>query len=347
MPSWSALIENAALDQRSTLISWRLFVRHRLDEGKNIEGSWCVMAGSEMRGTNSGEAKEPGLPRDVEARALDQSAPEEADRPGRRFRGSGATAAERNRMLREVRAIEFPLVLRGYDRSAVDRYVEQVNRLIAELEISSSPEAAVRHALDEVGEETRSLLQRAHQTADDITARSRERADRRLEEAEQEAQQMREKAQQETEEARASAQRDAQELRETVQRETAELRAAAAAEVSDLRETAARELEQDRAAAKRDADQTRTSARREAGEQLEAAEAQLAELSRTAETIWRERRRLIEDVKAVGEQLVGIGEVEAKRFPRSDIDAIFAGNLRERAPSVSEPAAGARDAAQA
>ena len=50
-----------------------------------------------------------------------------------------------------------------------------MNRVIAELEISSSPEAAVRHALDEVSEETRELLQRAHQTAEEITARSRSR----------------------------------------------------------------------------------------------------------------------------------------------------------------------------
>ena len=40
------------------------------------------------------------------------------------------------------------------------------------------------------------------------------------------------------------------------------------------------------------------------------------ELARSAETVWRERRRLIEDMRAVGEQLVAIGETEGKRFPR-------------------------------
>jgi hypothetical protein len=40
------------------------------------------------------------------------------------------------------------------------------------------------------------------------------------------------------------------------------------------------------------------------------------ELARSAETIWRERRRLIEDMRAVGEQLVAIGEAESRRFPR-------------------------------
>jgi hypothetical protein len=51
----------------------------------------------------------------------------------------------------------------------VDRYVQEVNRLIAELEISGSPDSAIRAALEEVSEETRGLLQRAHETADEIT----------------------------------------------------------------------------------------------------------------------------------------------------------------------------------
>jgi hypothetical protein len=49
---------------------------------------------------------------------------------------------------------------------------------------------------------------------------------------------------------------------------------------------------------------------------MDAAESRAQELSHSAETIWRDRRRLIEDVKAVGEQLVSIGEAESKRFPR-------------------------------
>jgi hypothetical protein len=48
----------------------------------------------------------------------------------------------------------------------------------------------------------------------------------------------------------------------------------------------------------------------------ESAEIRARELARSAETVWRERRRLIEDMRAVGEQLVAIGETEGKRFPR-------------------------------
>ncbi len=151
-----------------------------------------VPSDSEISRNDSGTPTDTGSQRDRKTAAAQVSADKgtEGERPVARFRGSGASAAERNRMLKDVRNIEFPVSLRGYDRAAVDRYVEQVNRLIAELEISSSPESAVRHALEEVSEETGSLLQRAHETADEITARSRARADARLEQAEREAQEL-------------------------------------------------------------------------------------------------------------------------------------------------------------
>jgi DivIVA domain-containing protein len=86
-----------------------------------------------------------------------------------------------------VRDVIFPIALRGYDREAVDAYVEDVNRIIAELQVGRSPQSAIRHALDQVSEETRGILERAHETADEITARSRSQADDRLQWAEREA----------------------------------------------------------------------------------------------------------------------------------------------------------------
>jgi DivIVA domain-containing protein len=86
-----------------------------------------------------------------------------------------------------VRDVNFPVALRGYDRDAVDAYVRDVNRIIAELQVGRSPQSAIRHALDQVSEETRGILERAHETADEITARSRAQADDRLQWAEREA----------------------------------------------------------------------------------------------------------------------------------------------------------------
>ena len=250
-------------------------------------------------------------PRDIDAESAtgttspsDSKAPE--DRPARRLSSSRViSAAERDRMLREARDTDFPVGLRGYERAAVDRYVERVTRVITELEMSSSPESAVRHALEEVSEETRDILQRAHQTADEITARSRAKADDRLQQSEREAHELLDSAQREAGETREAAQREAAELRETTMRELAE-----------LKESSAREVQQRGAAAQTDADEVRRSARQAADEMLQAAEARRRELARSAETIWRERRRLIDDVRAVGEQLVAIGESEGKRFSR-------------------------------
>jgi cell division septum initiation protein DivIVA len=236
------------------------------------------------------------------------------ERSARRSRGRVPGAAERDRMLEGARESEFPIALRGYERAAVDHYVENVNRIIAELEMTASPESAVRHALEEVSEETRDILQRAHQTADELTARSRAKADDRLQQAENEAQEILAAAQQGAEETRDGARQTAQEVHDAAQREATEMRETAMREITDLRNSAASESERLRAQARRETDKLLGDARREAGEILGHAETRERELARSADAIWRERRRLLDDIRAVGEQLTSMGELEAKRF---------------------------------
>jgi DivIVA domain-containing protein len=89
-----------------------------------------------------------------------------------------------------VADVEFPVVLRGYDRVSVDEYVQRTSQLVAELQATRSPEAAVRRALERVGDEVSGILQRAHETASRITAQSRSEAEDRLESARQEAAQI-------------------------------------------------------------------------------------------------------------------------------------------------------------
>lgn len=85
---------------------------------------------------------------------------------------------------------EFPHALRGYDRVAVDEYVQHTRQLVAELQATRSPEAAVRRALERVGEQISGVLQRAHDTAEQITAQSRAEAEDRLQQARTEADQI-------------------------------------------------------------------------------------------------------------------------------------------------------------
>src|SRR5919199_3465472 len=93
----------------------------------------------------------------------------------------------RDQELAGLRQPDFPIAIRGYEREAVDAYVRHVNQVIADLQVGRSPQAAIRHALDQVSEETRGILERAHETADEITGRSRDQAHERIERAERDA----------------------------------------------------------------------------------------------------------------------------------------------------------------
>jgi DivIVA domain-containing protein len=108
--------------------------------------------------------------------------------PARRRRSRQQSAVE------QIRSIDFPVAMRGYDRGTVDKYVADVAQLVAELEATQTREGVVQRALDEVGEQTSGILQHAHDTAEEIAARSRAQADERLQRAEQEAAQARQGA---------------------------------------------------------------------------------------------------------------------------------------------------------
>src|SRR5919206_770162 len=87
----------------------------------------------------------------------------------------------------EIADRTFPVAMRGYDRAAVDAFVQEVIQIVTDLESRQSQDAVVQKAIAEVGEETASILQRAHETAEEIAARSRAQAEGRIQRAEREA----------------------------------------------------------------------------------------------------------------------------------------------------------------
>jgi vacuolar-type H+-ATPase subunit E/Vma4 len=101
-----------------------------------------------------------------------------------------ASASER------LREANFPIVVRGYHRQTVDLFIAELLEIVEDLESHQTREGVVQKALGELGEETAGILQRAHETADDITARSRAQADARLQRAEREAEILRRDADQ-------------------------------------------------------------------------------------------------------------------------------------------------------
>jgi hypothetical protein len=70
---------------------------------------------------------------------------------------------------------------------AVDAWREELAKQIEALETPAPRDTAVKRALEEVGEETAAILQRAHEAADELTTRSRSQAEGRLQRAESEA----------------------------------------------------------------------------------------------------------------------------------------------------------------
>lgn len=118
-----------------------------------------------------------------------------------RRRSSAKSAVDR------VRDVSFPLAFRGYDKAAVDRHIAAIAQLVAELEASQLPETVVQRALDQVGEETSSILRRAHEAAEEISSRSRSQAEGRIQRAERDAEAIRRDADQAAERIRTDTRR--------------------------------------------------------------------------------------------------------------------------------------------
>jgi DivIVA domain-containing protein len=195
----------------------------------------------------------------------------------------------------DVRDPSFPAAVRGYDRHAVDRYVERVNRLIAELQVSGSPKAAVRHALDRVGEQTSGILQHARETAEEITASAREEAEEMTARAKAEAQDITTDAQRQASDATARAKGDADELLAGARTEADKLLARA----KDQSETT---LARARAEAESRAGQLEeqiASLREDAEARMRALQADIAAISDERQTLLDELRRIAARVEAV------------------------------------------------
>jgi DivIVA domain-containing protein len=192
-------------------------------------------------------------------------------------------------MPRDLRNVSFPWAVRGYDRSAVDVYVEEVNAAIAELEVRSSPRAAVRHALEQVGEQTSGILQRARETAEEITVTARREADEITERAKAEAGEM------------------------VVHASTEVDRAASEAATVTARARA--EAEGILAEARAEAEKLLARTRDEADALQEDAQARVRELHAEIAETWRKRRELLDDVRGIAARLQDEASRAAARVP--------------------------------
>jgi DivIVA domain-containing protein len=201
----------------------------------------------------------------------------------------------RDQLPEEIRDPSFPASVRGYSRQAVDAYVERVNTVIAELQVSGSPRAAVRHALDRVGEQTSGILQHARETAEEITTSAREEAEDTTARAKAEAQDITTDAQRQASDAIAGATAKADEII-----------ARARTEADEILKRANDESENTLAQARIDADTRAREVHEEIDALREDAEARMGSLEADIAAISDERRTLLDEIHRIAARLEAV-----------------------------------------
>lgn len=207
---------------------------------------------------------------------------------------------ESRRVPPKLRNISFPVVVRGYDRRAVDTYVARVNRVIAELEATHSPEAAIRHALQQAEEQTRGALQEGREHAREITAAAQQEADEILARAKAEAADI---------VVNASTQADRTKLEADAYADQTK------AEADEQATKATAQAEGIIATARKEAEEQLQRSRDEVASVREKAEAWAAEFSADTDALWKERRALLDDVRELAERLLTAASTAAARLP--------------------------------
>jgi len=190
----------------------------------------------------------------------------------------------------DVRNVTFPVGVRGYDRKAVEAYVKHVNRVIAELEVTQSPQAAVRHAVERVEEQTKSVLEEARNSAEKINATAQSEADEIV----------------------AQAKAKAADLVVSASTESDRIRAESDERIAQAKAQAERIV----AEAKATAEQQRSEAEQKLAKLHEEAEARRTEVETDTATLWDRRHELLGDIDRMADQLHSAAREAAGRIAR-------------------------------
>jgi DivIVA domain-containing protein len=190
----------------------------------------------------------------------------------------------------DVRNVTFPVGVRGYDRKAVEAYVKRVNRVIAELEVTQSPQAAVRHAVERVEEQTRSVLEEARNSAEKIAATAQAEADEIV----------------------AQAKAKAADLVVSASTESDRIRAESEERIAQAKAQAERIV----AEAKANAEQHRQEVEADIAKRREEAGARLKELEADTGSLWDRRHELLSDIDRMADQLHEAAREAAGRLAR-------------------------------
>jgi DivIVA domain-containing protein len=200
-------------------------------------------------------------------------------------RGSPPNGEEGQSAADTIEDVAFPISMRGYDREAVDDYVSRVRGVVARLETSRSAEAAVKEALEKVGEQTKGVLESAGQSAEQITLTARREAEENSARAKREAEEMVAKAKAEASEIVALSQAEAKETIAKARKEAAEHLQRTQEEVTTLREEA---------------------------------EAYLRDLNADTESVRQDRGELVGEIREFAARVEEVARAADARFPQRE-----------------------------
>jgi DivIVA domain-containing protein len=219
-------------------------------------------------------------------------------------------------MAEDILNARFPVAVRGYERGAVDAYRKRVSRVVAELRVSASPQAAVRHALDQAGQQVHGLLQSARETAEEITASARREADESAARAKAEAAEL-------VVHASAAADRvrtEANELSANTRAEADALAAKGKAEADEIRASARAGAENSIAGSRREVDERRKQLEERLALLRDEAERRMREIQANTVSAWGERRRLLDDIHGLAGGLGDLADAAGARLPHLQRD---------------------------
>jgi DivIVA domain-containing protein len=233
----------------------------------------------------------------------------------------------------EILDVSFPVGVRGYERRAVDEYVKRVNRAIAELKVSASPPAAVRHALDQAGEKVEGLLRAAREAGEEIIASARQEAEESTARAKAEAADLLVDSSTEAERVKAEADELLANARAEAEETVATAKAAATTILAEGRDEAQQIIERSQV----EADERFRKLDEELATLREQAETRLHELSTDTDVLWQQRSDLLDKIEATGGALLDLAKTAAERLQRQPTE------VRNETRSDTEPPAIATD----
>lgn len=215
---------------------------------------------------------------------------------------------------RDIVDVSFPVAVRGYDRHAVDAYVKRVNRVIAELKVSASPPAAVRHALDQAAAKVDSLLEAARDAAEQVTASARDDAERTTGRAKAEAAELVVNTNADAERTKA----EAEEVLANASAEADRTTAKATTDANEIVSQAKRDAEEIVTHSQADADERRKKLLEELAEKRDQAEERMREIHADTQTIWTQRDELLENIRTMARDLAEVANAAVARMPAKE-----------------------------